>query len=233
MGIKLRKCFTLLIFTALCSFSHMGLSASYAEDHVDNDLNAWQSVVLQVPIGERWQLNTLSQMREKNHISDADRFLQFADINYYLDKEKHWAAGVGYAWTPSYPFRNENRVYEQVSFQHPLKGGQLFIRNRLEQRFIKDAAETANWNRTLVQYSHPIADSGWYWVVSDEAFEQLYSVHNGPKGGFDNNRAYAGLGKNVSKHVRLEGGYMLLWAHHSGSEPEGLNHTLMTQLVIH
>jgi hypothetical protein len=223
----------LLLAALLCNCSLEDIANA---EEVTNDLNAWETIVLQIPLSERWRLNTLTQIRTKHKLSDAERFLQFADVNYFVDKDKHWSVGAGYAWTPSFEpkFRNENRVYEQVIFQHPLKGGQFTGRNRLEQRFIADAASVANWNRTLLQYSQPIPKiSGCYWTAWNEILVQLYGVHNGPKRGLDQNRTYVGVGKNLTNHLRLEGGYMLLYAHRPGPAAESLAHTLMTQLVIH
>ena len=208
---------------------------SWAE-RVVSDMEAWQTVTLSLPVSERLRLNLLAQPRQSDLLRQGDSFFLFADLNCFLDAEKHWAVGAGYVWGPSFNggFRNEHRVSEQIMYSREVPLGHLFIRNRLEQRFIEDAGSVANWNRTLVQIRHPLKRfPGWSVTVGDEVLVQLYAVNNGPKGGLDQNRTFVMLGKDIGKHARLEGGYMLLWRHRPGDTPERLSHVLLTQLSLY
>jgi hypothetical protein len=131
--------------------------------------------------------------------------------------------------------RNESRTYEQVNYRHAVPGGNIWVRNRLEQRYIEDAHGAANWNRTLVQYTHPLKNHP-DWSVSGgaEALVQLYGVGKGPNGGLDQTRTQLTLNHDINKHVRVEGGYMLLWHHDpTVGKPDLLNHVILTQVLIH
>jgi hypothetical protein len=236
MPIFSQKTQKFLLFNLLCLFTLVyGLltSFSYAEEFTEN-LGAWQTVTLDVPLTKRVHLNTLTQMRETNNLKSADRLLQFAGVDY--DLNSHWSVGAGYAWTPYWKkgdFNNEQRLYQRVMYRNALAGGQLMARDQVEQRFIKAAEDPATWNRLLLQYSHPIPHvKGLSAVVSDELLVQLYSVKHGPQEGFNQNRIFAGLTKDITKSIQVQAGYMNLIQRTANNTPIGVNHVIMTQLNL-
>lgn len=215
------------------------LAQGWAQDvraeRLDQDLTAWQTITIQIPIHDRVRLNTLVQTRQNHRIQDPSKFLIFQDVEYFLDQDKHWAVAVGGSWHDNLDAspQDEARVYEQIAFRHPIPTGKLFIRNRLVQRFIQDTGSTAQWNRTLVEYTHPFQRwPGWAVSLGNEFFVNLYSVKNGPQGGVAENRSTLTLIKTINKHLELEGGYMFRYLHRPGSKGDSIHHAIITQAHI-
>ncbi len=85
--------------------------------------------------------------------------------------------------------------------------------------------------RYLLRFALPLK---WrlYAVVSDELFVNLNSVENGPLRGIDQNRLYAGIGRQMSNQVRMEVGYQQQYVNASDPTDDRANHILMTQLFL-
>jgi hypothetical protein len=138
---------------------------------------------------------------------------------------------VGYAWTPSFPDEGPSK-YEQVLWQQLLwsvpSGKATFgLRPRLEQRSssqseFSDFGHRARlWARaayTLVE-GKPVMLVGW-----DELFWGLNTTNWGAKSGFDQNRVFAGLGLATPYGLRLEVGYLNIFANRKPNNQD--NHAL-------
>jgi hypothetical protein len=146
---------------------------------------------------------------------DASRFSQGLvrpGIGYALNKA--WSLWAGYAYirtdqpyakTPS----NENRIWEQVSWQRLVGSTDLSSRTRLEQRFHSAGSGTGVRVREMAKLMQPLgAKKIWLFVVYDEIFVNLNNTNFGARSGWDRNRAFTGPGINLSRSSRLELGYM-------------------------
>lgn len=205
-------------------------------DEVSNDLAAWDAVVLQLPVTDRFHLTSFNQMRNNNNLGDAERLLIMAGADYFLDKNKHWYLGGGYGWTPAFrnDFMDEHRIYEQMGCHYGVKNGQLSFRARLTQRFVEGIDGVPEWSQALLQYSHPLLRTkSWYWVASNEVFVQFNDVEQILNAGFDQNRLYLGVGKSINNHLKLEAGYMMAWLYRKPPVADRFTHTIISQLVIH
>jgi hypothetical protein len=146
---------------------------------------------------------------------DASRFSQGLvrpGIGYALNKA--WSIWAGYAYirtdqpytqTPS----NENRIWEQVTWQGLVRSTDLSSRTRLEQRFNSSGSGTGVRLREMGKLIQPLGAKK-FWLISayDEIFVNLNSTNFGARAGADRNRAYAGPGINLSRAVRVELGYL-------------------------
>jgi hypothetical protein len=121
-----------------------------------------------------------------------------------------WALYQGYAWTPSFePFRSENRSYQESLLDLPLGELRIVNRTRFEQRFIEDVGGVSLRLRHMLRLTYPIdAAKRWLVAASDEAFATLNDASNGPRSGFDQNRAYVGIRRRITDAVALEVGYL-------------------------
>ena len=121
---------------------------------------------------------------------------------------------LGYAWVPTQqPFTktdfDENRIWQQLLYTQKFSAFSFTARSRFEQRFIP-LGQDVGWRfRQLLKASipFPFADA-FSFVVSDEYFANLNKTDWGADDGFDQNRAFAGIGYNFNKNIKTEIGYM-------------------------
>jgi hypothetical protein len=146
-----------------------------------------------------------------------------------------WA---GYAWFPTRPQGgsafDEHRPWQQLTWRAaaPLAGFGLSTRTRLEQRLVENADDTAWRFRQLVKLTWPLAaDDRVYLALWDEVFANFNDTDWGAASGFDQNRAFVGLGARLSPLVRTELGYMNLYVDRRGRR-NASNHVLLLTLFL-
>jgi hypothetical protein len=107
------------------------------------------------------------------------------------------------------PDGEEHRAWQQATYPiADIAGGRLTGRTRLEQRFREGGDDTGLRLRQFVRWSRPIAASDVSVVVSNETFIGINDTDWGQADGYDQNRAFVGLGWQVAPKLRLEAGYM-------------------------
>lgn len=138
---------------------------------------------------------------------------------------------VGYAWIPTVvddgPDQHEQRIWQQAIWTQKLNESlTVSFRARLEQRFGPDGGELGHRVRIFAraQWS-PRADLPLMLAVWDEGLYQLDDTDGGPQAGFDQNRAFAGVGFSVPAGPRFEVGYLNVFL--SREPDDHLNHALM------
>lgn len=125
-----------------------------------------------------------------------------------------WA---GYGWFPQYQtalaernFTNENRLWQQLAYEHQVLEATVNHRLRLEERRIGDEPQVSNRGRYLLRGSLPFGEyHGLVYGLTafDEVFVNLHGMHRGPIGGFDRNRYV--IGPYFKWHnYRIETGYL-------------------------
>jgi hypothetical protein len=123
-----------------------------------------------------------------------------------------WA---GYAWIHTEPIAgtgfDEHRTWQQWTWSREIDLLKLSHRSRLEQRFVETGDDTGLRFRQLVRAERRLAAFpnvslvGW-----DEIFYHLNDTDWGAEAGFDQNRAFAGVGFNMDPDCRwrTEIGYL-------------------------
>ncbi|MGV3722194.1 MAG: DUF2490 domain-containing protein, partial [Actinomycetota bacterium] len=103
-----------------------------------------------------------------------------------------------------------HRVFQQLLFEDKLGETSLTNRTRLEERFIEGAGGTSVRLRNMLRLAHPVsADKRWMVVGYHELFWNLNSTDAGPVSGFDQNRLFLGVSRQMSQELRVETGYLL------------------------
>jgi hypothetical protein len=119
---------------------------------------------------------------------------------------------VGYADVTLHrhgPNGEEHRVWQQATYPvAEIGGGRLTARTRLEQRFRDGGDDTGLRLRQFIRWSRPLATPDVTIVASNETFLALNDTDWGQNAGYDQNRAFIGLGWQMTPKFRLEGGYM-------------------------
>ena len=159
-----------------------------------------------------WRFWTDGQLRFGDDSSRFSQGLARPGVGYALNDA--WSLCAGYAYirtdkpytlTPS----NENRIWEQVSWQRIAGRADLSSRTRLEERFHSAGSGTGVRLRQMGKLMQPLGSKNvWLIAVYYEMFVNLNSTNFGAKSGADRNRAFVGPGIKLSKSVRVEVGYM-------------------------
>jgi len=174
------------------------------------DTQQWTLLTIDTNISKRWRGYFEIQPRFGDNISHTERMIIRPAIGYRINpKLSIWQ---GYGWTPQLEpdFNSEHRVYQQLLFEDTLGKTGFVSRTRLEERFINGAGGTAVRLRSMIRFVHPVsADRRWAAVASDEVFWNLNSTDRGPVSGFDQNRLFLGVSRQVNKELRVETGYLL------------------------
>jgi len=125
---------------------------------------------------------------------------------------------AGYGWIRSDTTRVtvEHRVWQQFQLSgSPAPGWTLTGRARVEQRSLQGVSQTAWRARSFARVERALGGGARYVVAYDEAFVHLNSPNQGPRAGFDQNRAFLGLGKS-GERAKIEGGYQFVWVRRIG-----------------
>jgi hypothetical protein len=191
---------------------------------------------------ERTDFGTFVQVQVRRADAGATwqqlQFLQGA--TYQLSPRIQVSAG--YAWTRTARYGDrpavrplvEHRTYQQVLIKHSARRLALDHRFRLEQRFLETTAAGVDFfryqNRVRYQLrvSMPVSrGEQWYAYGGSEVM-----LHFGPNHGpdvLDQTRPFAGLGYKLTKHNKVETGYMLQHLLQRNGQTTEFNHTLRLQ----
>jgi hypothetical protein len=138
---------------------------------------------------------------------------------------------LGYDYLYSFHSASEHRPWQ--AGEHRLRWRDLSVKNRirLDQRFVEDVDGVVLRFRYRLRGTHPIADSNWYGVLSDEVFANLNDQGAGPVSGFEQNRLRAAVGVRFLGHLRAESGYE--WQHSELRSGGSVNrHVLFVSLFV-
>jgi hypothetical protein len=176
-----------------------------------------------------WRLWTDGQLRLGDDSSRFSQGLVRPGVGYALNDA--WSVWAGYAYirtdqpyarTPT----NEQRIWEQVSWQGTAGRTDLSSRTRLEQRFHSAGSDTGWRFREMGKLMHPLGSNGiWLVAIYDEIFVNLNSTNFGAKSGADRNRAFAGPGIRFGKPLRVELGYLNQYTFNNNG-PDRVDHIL-------
>jgi hypothetical protein len=144
---------------------------------------------------------------------------------------------MGYAWVPTdEPFTNtafdEHRIWEQVLWSDKFSFGTFTSRSRLEQRFIPTGSQVGWRFRQMFKVSIPMPFApSFSFVASDEYFANFNKTNYGADDGFDQNRAFAGIGYNFNKNIKTEVGYMNQYIR-KANNPDRMDNILSVNLFL-
>ena len=87
--------------------------------------------------------------------------------------------------------------------------------------------------RQMLKVSIPLPSAPVYsLVMSDEYWVNLNNANWGPQRGFDQNRAFVGLGYNLTKEIKSEVGYMNQYLNRPLTPIDRNNHILSINLYL-
>lgn len=131
-------------------------------------------------------------------------------VGYTLsDRATVWA---GYTWLPTQnidkPYFSQQDVWPAFRYVLPTDIGTFTFRTMWESNFIR-GDQIRERPRQMIRFMHTFDfEPQLSFIAWDEAFYRVNTTTWGGKSGFDQNRAFAGLGWTFNKNVRTELGYM-------------------------
>jgi len=209
---------------ALLVASGLMLSGSIAA-HQDNDIQDFQTWGQIHATGKfeslgitnpklanfRWWME--GQGRFGDNTSQFSQALIRPALGYQVNRTT--SVWLGVAWAPTtQPFTNrafdEIRGWQQLLWSDRFSFGTLTSRTRFEERASPwTSSNVQHRYRQLVKLLIPIPQApGFGLVLQDEIFVGMNTADWGPRTGFDNNRAFAGVAYTINKNARTEIGYM-------------------------
>jgi hypothetical protein len=200
--------------------------------HAETTTQVWSSVFINSSFND----NFLWQLEGQGWFSDnASRLSQAfvkPGVGYRVTEHSSTWFGYGrFMITQPYAPRTvyENRLWQQLLWAKNYSRYRVTARARLEERFIKDFS-TGLRARGLLQFKRPImTKDNVLLIVNDEVFYNFNDFNDNQSHGFDQNRAYLGLGFKATEHYIFGVGYLHHWIRRVKID-NFTGHTLMLSL---
>lgn len=192
----------------------------------DNNANGWYMYFGDHPIAKsRWGLHLEGQWRRADLGLKWQQLLIRPGINYQLNKKVALTGGYGFIQTHGYgdfplpATAPEHRVFEQATITQRFKKLDWQNRLRFEQRnigvmtkqpdgtFARSDWRYENRFRYMLRTNVPLSKDGKIYIGLYNEVMFNYGK-NVAKNVFDQNRAYAALGRDLGHATKLEVGFM-------------------------
>lgn len=158
-----------------------------------------------------------------------------AALGYSLsDRATIW---VGYSWVPTQPagpssYISQQDVFPAFRYIAPTTLGTFTFRTMVDTNFLRGDQPRVR-PRQLIRFLRPIGfEQRLSLVVWDEVFVRVNSTPWGGTSGFDQNRAFIGLGWSFSPDVRTEVGYMNQYVDDARHLDKTMRHLIMGSLFF-
>ena len=183
----------------------------------NDDLRLATELGFEYRLTPEWRLRFDSQLTLDHDIDRARTLELRPSVEYALTP--HWAVVGGYAQYQ--PFTTQ-LVATRGPFQDVALGmdfGHLSLANRLRTEELLLDTNGALLIRTRYRLSaqHPIGDSPWSVLVSDEVYFNLKTDGTGRTAGYDRNKFYSGLVFELGRGAKVSAGYELTEGRPTGS----------------
>jgi hypothetical protein len=235
-----------VITAALLSYVGMGATAmaaaAMAQDDLLQDAGSWAQVVgegsLKVvdPSLEKARVWLEGQSRWDDNWNHWYQGMARAAVGYSLsDRATIWA---GYTWLPTQnvgkPSKSQQDVWPAFRYVMPTSIGTLSFRTMIESNFIPGNGDQVRVRpRQMIRFMHPLEFEPRLSLITwDEFFIRANSTPVGGQSGFDQNRAFAGLGWTFNKSFRAEGGYLNQYLDDNTHTNNTMHHLIMGSLFI-
>jgi len=226
---------------ALLSFAGTTPIAVLADDLLQ-DAGSWLQVVEEGslkfvdPNLEKGLIWLEEQSRWNDNWNQWHQGVMRAAVGYSLsNRATIWA---GYTWVPTQnvgkPYRSQQDVWPAFRYVLPTSLGTVTFRTMMEGNFIPGNGNDVRIHpRQMIRFMHPLEFEPRLSLITwDEFFLRLNSTPAGGQSGFDQNRAFAGLGWTFNKNFRAEGGYLNQYLDDATHTNNIMHHLIMGSLYI-
>lgn len=221
----------------------LSLSATvYAADDLIQDAGSWLQVVgegsLKVidPKFEKSRIWLEGQSRFDDDWNHWYQGMVRAAVGYSLsDRATIWA---GYTWLPTQNlgkhYNSQQDVWPAFRYIMPTDFGTFMFRTMVEANFLHGNGDDVRIRpRQMIRFLHPMDfEPRLNLIAWDEFFIRANSTPSGGQSGFDQNRAFAGLGWTFNKNFRAEAGYLNQYLENATHTGNTMHHLIMGSLFI-
>jgi hypothetical protein len=217
-------------------------AVAVAQDDLLQDAGSWMQIVgegsLKVvdPSLEKGRIWLEGQSRWDDNWNHWYQGFLRAAVGYSLsDRATIWA---GYTWIPTdnvgKPSVSQQDVWPAFRYVLPTSIGTVTFRTMIESNFMQyNGDEVRVRPRQMIRFLHPLEFEPRLSLIAwDEFFVRLNSTRAGGQSGFDQNRAFAGLGWTFNKNFRAEGGYLNQYLDDATHTNNIMHHLIMGSLFI-
>ena len=230
------------------------MGSAQAADDVKEDFFTWAGFEMTTgipaahPALENFRFKLFMQGRFGDNSSHFSQGLIRTGAGYVVNEKM--TVWLGYDWVPTsrpialrHPF-NDHALWQQLSLQERFPFGTVISRTRFEQHFfdIPGSTDTAQLFRQMLKLTAPLPQSlnrlnplsaNLSLIVWNEIFANMNSTDAGTRSGFNQNRAFVGIGYPISKTKLLEIGYMNQYINRPhNARPDQMLHVLSVTLLM-
>jgi hypothetical protein len=220
---------TKIVKLALAILNAASMEATFAggpsgpQENLLQDSGSWEQVYVESNLGvvdpslAKARIWMEAQSRTDNNFTNEYQGLARVGLGYSVtDRATIWG-GYTYlptdnitAATPHAKFKGQQDAFSAFRYVIPTSFGTLSFRTMFEANFLPYNNNEVRYRpRQMVKYMHPMEFEPRLSVIGwDEFFLRANTTTTGGQSGFDQNRAFAGLGWTFNKNFRAEGGYM-------------------------
>lgn len=230
----------LQILTNACIAAAIFLSPIAQAGELFEDGGSWLQIVGEGSLGAvnaDWQKARLWLEGQSRWDDDWNHWYQGmmrAALGYSLsDRATIWA---GYTWLPTQNVGQHSLSQQDIwpAFRYvlPTSVGTVTFRTMFESNFGR-GDEVRFRPRQMVRLMAPVGfDDKLSFIAWDEFFVRVNSTNWGGQSGFDQNRAFAGLGWSFNKNVRAELGYLNQYLDDANHVNATMHHLIMGSFFI-
>lgn len=227
----------------IAAVSTLGSAASaLAVDDLLQDAGSWLQIVGEGSLGvidPRLQKGRVWLEGQSRFNDNWDHWYQGmvrVAAGYSLsDRATIWA---GYTWLPTQnvgkAYVPQQDVWPAFRYVLPTDIGTFMFRTMVESNFLPgNHSEVRVRPRQMVRFMHPLEFEPRLSLIAwDEFFVRVNSTPAGGQAGFDQNRAFAGLGWTFNNNFRAEAGYLNQYLDDATHTNNTMHHLIMGSLFI-
>ncbi|MDD5581166.1 MAG: DUF2490 domain-containing protein [Methylobacter sp.] len=223
------------------SFANL-VSPTVQADDLLQDAGSWLQVVgegsLKVvdPRLEKGRIWLEGQSRFDDNWDHWYQGMVRAAVGYSLsDRATIWA---GYTWLPTQnvgkPYVAQQDVWPGFRYVWPTSIGTVSFRTLIETNFLPgNGSDVRVRPRQMIRFMHPLDFEPRLSLITwDEFFVRANTTRAGGQAGFDQNRAFAGLGWTFNKNFRTEVGYLNQYLDDATHTNNTMHHLIMGSLYV-
>lgn len=223
----------------LFMFTAAGAALAHAGELAE-DTGAWLQIVgeggLQAvdPSLEKGRIWLEGQSRFDGNWGHWYQGMVRSAVGYSLsDRATIWA---GYTWLPTQnigkPYIAQQDTWPAFRYILPTEIGTFTFRTMWETNFLR-GDQVRERPRQMIKFMHPFEfEPRLSFIAWDEAFYRVNSTAWGGKSGFDQNRAFSGLGWSFNKNLRAELGYLNQYLDDANHRDAKMHHLGMASLFV-